>query len=57
MALMAWTREEKNAYYRERYQHKRRFKTTVKRKKPKPGDSPELPQTPFSALFIGVKHD
>lgn len=54
---MAWTREEKNAYYRERYQHKRRFKTTVKRKKPKPGDSPEIPQTPFSALFIGVKHD
>lgn len=53
---MAWTREEKNAYERERYRAKtpaRKKRTHGKLGRPKvPKDEkPILPQEPFSALY------
>ncbi|WP_462390753.1 hypothetical protein [Parasutterella excrementihominis] len=52
---MAMTREEKNAYERERYrkahpQRKRKIRV-MGRPKLHEGEKPILPQKPFSALF------
>ena len=53
--MMAWTREQKNAYQRALYRkaHHQRLKRGPK-PKPEPQkeeEKPILPQTPFSALF------
>lgn len=53
---MPWTREEKNAYERERYrkshpQRKRKVRRVMGRPKLHEDEKPILPQAPFSALF------
>ena len=49
---MSWTREQKNAYERERYRKAHPPRKRGPRKKViKDDERPILPQTPFSALF------
>lgn len=49
---MSWTREQKNAYERERYRKAQPPRKRGPRKKViKDDERPILPQTPFSALF------
>lgn len=46
--MMAWTREQKNAYNRARYRETHPPRKRGPRQK---DEKPILPQTPFSALF------
>ena len=53
---MTWTREEKNAYERERYrkahpQRKKKIRCVLGRPKLHSDETPILPQEPFSAPF------
>lgn len=48
---MAWTREQKNAYERERYRKAHAPRKKGRRRVIGDDEKPILPQKPFSALF------